>query len=269
MPSMPLVGGSLGFGQAFATTTYGTTLTAGGSANAKGTPQELIAATPHDAHWVEVMAGNPNGTNSYAIDILIDAATEAVLIPNLTFRARAAGDGGGRWLFPVFVPKGSRIAAQVGSSLASQTCLVAVNLFNAGFAGAGGLANTVDCYGTIANSIGQNLDCGGSANTDVTIQVTAATVRPHAWLVLTVANTDAVFGGTTKFLVDVCIGAATEVAILSDYPLGGAGSADTLRPDQQIHIPAFVPQGSRLTVRARCSSTTDGDRDLYVTVHGC
>lgn len=265
---MPLVQGSLGFGQTFATSTYGTTLTGNASANVKGTPVELIAATDHDAHWVEVAATNPSGGNSFAVDLLIGASTEAVLIPNLTFRARAGNEGGGRWLFPVFVPKGSRLAAQMGSSGGATTCLVAVNLFNAGFAGAGGLSSTVDQYGTLTSSLGVTVDCGGVAHTDVTAQITAATLRPHSWIVLTVANTDTAFAGTTKFLVDVCVGAATEVAILSDYPLGGAGSADTLRPDQQIHIPAFVPQGSRLTVRARCSSTTTGDRSLFCTLHG-
>lgn len=269
MPNMALIQGSLGFGQTFATSTYSTVLTSG-AANVKGTAVELIAATDHDAHWVEVMATSPGVTaRSYAVDLLIGSATEAVLIPNLTFmvRASASGDGGGRWLFPVFVPKGSRLAAQCADTGGAGTLDVAVALFNAGLA-ANGFGSTVTQYGTLSNSRGVNVDPGAVAHTDVTVQLTASTLRAHQWLVLTVLNTDTAFTATTKWLIDVCIGAATEEAILSDWPLGGSGTLDVPRPDQIIHIPAFVPQGSRLTVRARCSITTDTDRDLFVTIHG-
>ena len=265
MPQMPVVHGGIGFGQTFATSTYGTTLTAG-AANVKGAVVELIAATPFDAHWIEVMAGNPSTATAFAIDILIGASTEAALIPDLSFHGRATGDGGGRWLFPVFIPKGSRISARVGSFTADVTCMVAVNLFNAGIT-ANGLATAVTQYGTITNSRGPNLDPGAVAHTDVTVEMTAATVCDHHWIVLSVGNADIAYAGVTKFLIDVCIGASTETTILSDWPIGGAGTADVARPDLVCHIPAFVPKGSRLTVRARCSSTTDSDRDLYVILH--
>lgn len=264
---MPLVHGSLGFGQTFATSTYGTTVTAGGVANTKGTVVELMSATVHDAHWVEIMVGNPSSANSFAIDLLIGASTEAVLIPNLTFRGRATNDGGARWLFPLFIPKGSRLAVQSASTAASGTCLVAVNLFNAGI-GAGGFPMDVDQYGTITSSLGVNVDPGAVAHTDATVEITSATVRPHNWLVLTIANTDAAFTAATKWLIDLCVGSATEQAILSDWPVGGAGTTDVIRPETVVCVPAFVPQGSRLSVRARCSVTTDGDRDLFVTIHG-
>lgn len=268
MPSVPLVGGSYGEGQAFATSTYGTTLTASATGNVKGTVVELIAATAHDAHWVEVMATGPSAAGTFAFDVLTGASTEAVLIPNLTFFARGATDGGGRWLFPLYVPKGSRLAARVASTIGGASMLVGVGLFNAGLA-ANAFGGTVDQYGTINASAGVNVDPGAVANTDVTVQITAATVRPHHWLVLTVLNVDVAYAAAVKKLVDLCVGAATEQAILEDWPIGGGGTQDCHRPDNCIHIPAFVPQGSRLTVRARCSSTTDGDRDLYCTIHGC
>lgn len=266
MPQMPVAHGGIGFGQTFATSTYGTTLTAG-SSNAKGTAVELIASTSFDAHWVEVMATNASGANSYAIDLLIGSATEAVIIPNMTFRARLAADGGGRWLFPIFIPKGSRIAAQVGSSTNSATCSVGVNLFNSGI-GSHGLPGTVAQYGTMTSSLGVNVDPGGTANTDAQAEITAATSWDHNWLVLTVANTDITFTAASKWLIDVLIGASTEAVLVSDLPLGGAGTTDVMRPDNVFHLPVFVPKGSRLSVRARCSINTDGDRDLYVTLHG-
>lgn len=268
MPTFPLVGGSLAFGQTFATSTYGSTLTADVSNNTMGTPVELIAATPHDAHWIEVMAGKVSGVGNYAIDILIGASTEATLIPKLAFRGRAANDGGGRWLFPVFVPKGSRIAASLQTSAGSSTCIVGVVLFNSGIAAHGMPMNVVQ-YGTLTSSGGVNVDPGAVAHTKITpVQMTAATDRDHHWLVLTATNIDSGFAAATKWLIDVMIGASTEATLVANLAIGGASTVDMPMPEAIFHLPVFVPKGSRLSVTAQCSVTTDSDRDLFVTLHG-
>jgi hypothetical protein len=270
MPSFPLVGGGIGFGQTFATSTYGSTLTAhASSANSQGTPVELIASTAYDAHWIEIMAGNPSAAQSYAINILIGAATAANLVPGLTFRGRAANEGGGRWLFPCFIPKGSRIAASVASSSTTgpPTCLVAVNLFNSGI-GAMGMPMDVIQYGTLSSSLGVNVDPGGTANTDVDVEITASTTRDHHWLVLTTASTDAAIAAAQTWLIDVLVGTSTGDELVGDMLLCANSLVDVPLPEQVWHMPVFVPRGSRLSVRARCSVNTDGDRDLYVTLHG-
>lgn len=268
MPTFPLSQGGLAFGQTFATSTYGTTLTSNGSANTQGTPQELIASTAHDAHWIEVMVGNPSAAVSYAVDILIGSSTEAILIPKLTFRARAANEGGGRWLFPVFVPKGSRIAASCQDSTGGSTCIVGVIMFNCGIAAHGMPMNAVQ-YGTLTNSLGVNIDAGGAAHTKAGLtQITAATTRDHHWFVLTVASTDVTIAGSVKFLIDVLIGASTEAVLVGNIPIHNNTTTDVLSPEAVFHLPVYVPLGSRLSVRAQCSSTTDGDRDLFVTLHG-
>ena len=266
---MPLVQGGLAFGQTFAGSTYGSTIT-GGTSGVMGTPVELIAATAHDAQWIEVMVGNPSTTISAAVDILIGAATEAILIPKLIFKGRAAGDGGGRWLFPVFIPKGSRIAARLQSFSASPTCLVGVVLFNSGI-GAHGMPTNVIHYGTITapGTQGVNVDPGAVAHTKSTpVQITAATARDHHWLVLTIENVDATWASAAKKLIDVMIGSSTETALVANLAVGGAGTADKQLPEEVFHLPVFVPKGSRLSVRAQCSSTTDVDRDIEVTLHG-
>lgn len=268
MPTFPLPQGGLAFGQTFATSTYGTTLTASGSVNTQGTPVELIASTAHDAHWIQVMAGTPGSTNNFAIDVLIGSSTEAILIPKLTFIGRGVADGGGRWLFPVFIPKGSRIAASVQANGASATCIVGVILFNSGIAAHGMPSNVVQ-YGTLASSGGVNIDAGTGANTKAGLtQITAATDRDHHWLTLTVSTSDAAWAGTTKRLIDVMIGASTEAVLVGNLSVGGAGTGDKNFPEEVFHLPVFVPKGSRLSVRAQCSSTTDGDRDIFVTLHG-
>lgn len=269
MPMMPLVQGSLAFGQTFATSTYGTTLTASSTINTQGTPVELIASTAHDAHWIQVMAGNPSSAPfSLAIDILIGTSTEAILIPKLTFVGRNSNDGGSRWLFPVFIPKGSRIAASVQSALASQTCIVGVILFNSGIAAHGMPMNVVQ-YGTLTSSRGVNIDPGAAAHTKAGLtEITAATERDHHWLVLTVQNQDQTWAAAAKKLIDVLIGSSTEAVLVANLAVGGAGTGDKQMPEEVFHLPVYVPKGSRLSVQAQCSSTTDGDRDLFVTIHG-
>lgn len=273
MPTFPLPQGGLAFGQTFATSTYGSTITAHASnANQQGTPVELIASTDQDAHWIEVMAGNPSANGAaYAVDILIGSSTEAILVPKLTFWARNPNEGGGRWLFPVFVPKGSRIAASVqsNSTTGPPTCLVGVILFNSGIA-AHGMPMDVVQYGTLTNSLGVNIDAGTGANTKAGLQqITAATDRDHHWLTLTVAHSDTTWTGVTKHLVDIMIGASTEAVLVGNMPFGGAGNVDRITGIELVyHLPVYVPKGSRLAVRAQCSSTTDGDRDLFVVLHG-
>ena len=268
MPTMPLPQGGLAFGQTFATTTYGTTLTGSISANTQGTPQELIAATAQDAHWIEVMVGNPSAAASFAVDILIGAATAAPLIPKLTFRGRTANEGGGRWLFPVFVPKGSRIAASVQSSGGNTTCIVGVVLFNSGITSHGMPMDVVQ-YGTLTTSLGVNVECTViNTKTTTPVEITAATTRDHHWLVLTIANIDVAWAASCKKLIDVLIGASTEAVLVGNLATGGAGTADQQMPEQQFHLPVYVPKGSRLAVQMQASAVTDGDRDIYVTIHG-
>lgn len=268
MPTIPLAQSGLGFGQTFATSTYGTTLTSDASANTQGTPQELIASTAHDAHWITITSAQPSAIASYAIDILIGASTEAILIPKLAWRARAVNEGGSRWMFPLFIPKGSRIAASVQSSTGGSTCLVGIALWNSGIA-CHGMPMAVTQYGTLTNSLGVNIDAGAVAHTKAGLtQITAATAFDHHWLVLTASNTDAIWAGTTKRLIDVMIGASTEAVLVANLAMGGAGTTDRNLPEETFHLPIFVPKGSRLSVRAQCSSTTDGDRDIFVTIHG-
>ncbi len=267
MPPFPLVQGSVGFGQTFATSTYGTTLTAG-LADVQGTAVELFSSTSFDAHWIEITATNPNVTASYNINILIGAATEAVLIPSLCFRARGSNDGGLRWLFPLFIPKASRIAAQTAASSSGATCDIAVSLFNAGF-GSHGLPSTVAEYGTISSSNGVQVDPGATPHTDAAwTELTSATSWEHNWLVLTVTNKDGGYTGAVKYLIDVGIGSATETVLVSDLSIGGGNTADVPKPGGVFHLPVHVTKGSRLTVRHRSSSGTAGDRYLFYTIHG-
>ncbi len=273
MPEFPALGGSYSeTAGAVTASSIGTTVTGSGSAGSKGTAVELIASTAHDAHWISVTiltGGTTSGSGT--VDLLIGASTEAVLIADLPLTHRAVNEGGGGpFLFPLFIPKGSRLAAKVMGGAVSVTVEVVVHLFGGNPAGPWADCTYVDRYGTVSIAgLGVNVDPGGSANTYVGYtQITASTLRPIRWLVLCVQNSDTALAAAAQWTVQLGIGSATEAQIGGDLILTAGTTTDNAMPFMHWYFPVFIPTGSRLAVNAKCSSTTDGDRDLYVSIFG-
>jgi hypothetical protein len=272
MPEMPSLGGSWSeTAGAVTASSIGTTLTSSASANTKGTTVELIASTAHDAHWISVTAlcGATPGITGF-VDILIGASTEAVLIANLPTTLRIADDGGGGpFLFPLFIPRGSRLAARYQNSSGSATVDVIIHLFGGHPAGPWADCSYVDRYGATTTSRGTNVDPGGTANTYVLAEITASTLRPIRWLVLCAQSSDQAWVAAPQWTVRLSIGSATESQIGGDLILTGGTTGDNIMPFMHWYFPLFIPAGSRLSVDAKCTSTTDGDRDLLISIYGC
>jgi hypothetical protein len=270
-----LVAASSGWGASYGSvpaSSIGATVTANASANTKGAVVELVAATDQDAHWIGIagVAGSSSGVTGL-LDILIGSSSEATLIANLPVSTRGAHEGGvGQILFPLFVPKGSRLSAAFQSAFGGSTLEVVVQLF--GGAPLGPLAGCtyVDRYGATATSRGTNVDPGGVAHTYLgsMVEITASTLRPIRWLVLAIQNIDAAFAAVTAWTVQLGIGSATEQQLGGDFIFVSGVTLDNAMPFMHYYLPIFIPQGSRLAVNAKCNSTTDGDRDLYVSLFG-
>ena len=135
---------------ASAATSSGTTVTASGTANAKGTWVELDASTAADACWITVLVG-PNGfTGRFLVDVGLGAGgAEAVLLPDLHFDGNATGNHPAAYRFPVAIPAGSRVSARCQCSTASGTVNVAAVLDQGDNAGLGGTGD-VAAYGASA-----------------------------------------------------------------------------------------------------------------------
>jgi hypothetical protein len=250
------------------TSSVATTITAG-SSNAKGTAVELIAATTFDANWIEIDATNGSAAARYLVDIGIGASTEQIIIPNIQITNRATGGSGAPYLLPVFIPKGSRLVAQCGSSVNSATLDISIRLISGIAMSAGSGPSAVVHYGDTANSTGTPVDPGAVANTDSgVVQITASTTRDHRWLVFAGRFGDgALTAGSTVWRVQILIGASTETTLIADMHFSAEATADY--PGNPVRcFPVFIPKGSRLSVIARCNSTVDGDRDLEVKLYG-
>lgn len=253
----------------------GTTLTAPVTPQhtKEATYTELIASTAFDTYFVVITfnnsaAGASNSNN--LVDLAIGAAgSEEIIIANLLagFTTNTVTPGGGRsYLFPLFIPSGSRLAATSQSALVSGTVVMQVELLGGPrmpvWAG-----SQVITYGiTTASSRGVLRTPGSSGAEGAWGEIAAATSQDHEALVLGAQGTNTDTNMTTNgILWDVGIGAAAaEEAIAENLPYMTHSSETTgqQRPWLPIYLP--IPSGTRLSVRGSASGTAEAiDCALY------
>lgn len=271
MPEFPFVSGGAvrTVGATAGTSSRSTTMTTSASADTKGTVVQVTAATEFDANWMLIQfPRGANGTVNLLADILIGAATEQVIIPNLYVFARNANGGGPTYLFPIFVPKGSRISARCQSSAGSSTFDVAVTLISGTMIGGGAPPSFVSAYGAVTASVGTLVDPTGLANVDSAwTEIVAATDRAHNWLAIAVRPGDGTITTATEWRLSIGIDAATEATLIPDIHLAADTTLDF--PATFVYcLPVCIPSGSRLTARVRSTVTTAGDRSVNVKLYG-
>lgn len=255
-------------GGAVPASTTATTLTAAGTTNVKGSYVELIASTARDANWIIVKCGNVSASANFLVDIAIGSATEQIIIPDLYIQARGAGCSYAPYLFPIFIPRGSRLSARCQCSSASQTLNIEIILLSGMQLSGGSPPSLVSAYGGVSLSIGTTIDPGGTAHTDSAwTQLTAATDRQHHWLVVGARWGDASIGATTSWMLDIGVGSATEQEIISDLWVSADTTAD-VSYSQVVCLPYFLPASTRIVARARSSSVSAGDRVVFVKLYG-
>jgi hypothetical protein len=263
-------GGYVGASTAVTASSLGIAVTSGGSANTKGTTVELIAATEQDCYWISVtvVASTPAGTNGL-LDILIGASTEQVLIADLQVTNRGTDEGGGGpFLFPLFIAKGSRLSAKYQATGTSAVVHVMVHLFGGNPSGPYAGCSYVDRYGSTTSSTGTSIDPSTANTYSAWTAIANPTLRPIRWLVVTCSNADTAFSAATIWTVEVGIGAATEQTITGDLLYSTGATGDNAMSFHHFYLPVFVPAGSTLSVRVKCNSATAGDRTAFVSLHG-
>jgi hypothetical protein len=250
----------------------GTTLTAAGSANTKGSYSQLVASTPGDAIGFLVTLVNPsNGINGFLVDIAIGGAgSEIVLIPNIPFGiSNSASAFGAMSLFvPCAIPAGSRVSARCQCSAASGTVTAQVTLLDGNFCELPPCAAPQN-YGTsTSTSFGTQIDPGATANTKGSwAQIVASTTYDIAALqmifdhqgVLTVSN----------ILVDIGVGGAgSEQTLIPNIPFSSnSGGVMIFNPAPSI-LRTKIPAGSRIAARAQNIKTTSASRKFGLTLLG-
>lgn len=246
----------------------GTQVTTGAASNTKGSAAQLIASTSFDAYLVIVWASAyaaTAATSSGCLDIMIGAATEEVIIPDLLMGGCASGSAVARigakyWIFPLYIPAGSRLSAKAAGVRTSTAMTVAIWLYGGDGIPPFRVGSKVVTYGvTVPN--GTSITPGASAAEGSWTQITGSTSEDHFAVVPSFqVGTDTTVSNN-RLAVDVGIGAATEEEILQSawFVTSGDETCANFGPI----LPAFqdIPSGSRLTMRASNSGVNDAAYD--------
>jgi hypothetical protein len=237
---------------------------------------QMIAATSFDATLVIItVAGNnvANTDSSTLLDIGIGAAaSETAIIPDLCAGWVASGNvtpGARHYIFPLYVPSGSRISARTQSVRVTGSVTVFVELF-------GGPRNPdawwygqqVTAYGAnAANSAGTKFTPGdtGAEGTGVTV---GTTTSDHECLVLGVqGHPDDASWAARGYHFDVGIGSSSTEWTEPDRFYAQSIAAECLGVTGNVWWPIYrpVPSGTELMVRGEASNTADA---LSAVIYG-
>lgn len=252
----------------------GTSCTAGASEATKGTIVEAIASTDFDSYLMHITcAENSTGGSGGrgCVDILIGAAgSEQVLIENLLM-GYCGGivdfqiKGPKQWMFPVYVPAGTRISIRSAGQRTSVAVRVGISLMGGLGSPQFQVGTKVITYGmgTVAN--GTSITEGGSGAEGSWTQITSSTTHEHFCLVPSYQFNTATSAEKYSY-VDIGIGASSsEVQIGPRYMYS---SGYYLPMDGPLNpMPTFcnIPSGTRLAMRA---SNSSGARSAQGAIHG-
>lgn len=232
----------------------GTTITASGSTNTKGSWTQLVASLGADCCWVLIEIGTPNtGVRKILVDIGVGAAaSEQVVVSNLQVLTQSSGTGDDiKFSFPLQIPAGSRVSARSQSATASAAVTVKMTCFDGAFTMMEGVAG-LDMLGvSTATSVGTNVTPSATANTKGSFaQLIASTARDYCGLVVVVGP-----AGTAGdiYLVDIAIGAAASEQVIIPNVRMAFSTTITASP---IYIPMAVPAGTRISARAQASAAS-------------
>jgi hypothetical protein len=249
------------------TSAPGTNVPDGASVNTYGTVTELISAANNvmDSWGIWVFPSintNPSAIVGEAcLDILVGGATDDVLISGLLIGG-AYSTAARAFFFPLHIPAGVRIAAQISAGAAQTTeASVVVNLYGGGVPPFR-VGRKVTTYGTkINNSRGQAVTPTASGGTASVTEMTASTSEDHFYFLPSFqVSTDTTISTATYNNIGIGVGASTEERIGTWW---FAKSADERQsgPFPQLGVFHNVPAGSRLTMLASNGATNDAAHD--------
>lgn len=247
--------------------TPGTAVTPGAS-DAEGSWTQIASAAnmAYDSCLMFIAVGGGNTTGNaknHLLDIGVDPAggtSYAAIISNLVCgQTQAVSTGGDEFVFPIRIKAGSSVAARVqGSNATAGTVRVVATFYgrptNPEMVPCGSFSETI---GSVSSSNGTSITPGNAAEGSWTSLGTTTADLWHWQLGVQVDNGTITAQYTT---VDLAYGDATNKEfILEDQHVGFYGTAEIkasiLRGRQLVEGYRYVPAGSTIYARARCSTS--------------
>jgi hypothetical protein len=228
------------------------------------------------AHDVVLVVVNAAASNIAATDtsILLDigigaAAAETVLIPNLLAGWASAVDPGGsprHYIFPLYIPSGSRVSARSASARSASPVTVWLQMF-------GGLRRSEDWW-CGEQVIAYGINTGVSQGTNVTPGASSAegswtaigtTSQDHKMIVPGIQLADTNTNSTTSYTYDFGIDTTSTSLLRENY----RAILDASERIAQMGVwwPINVPVASGSVLAARASSVGSTDT-LDVALYG-
>lgn len=246
---------------------YGATCTADATtAHTLGAYAQLTAATARDAYGVTVSIsaiGTAASTNTRSlVNIAIGAAaSEVVIIPNLICGQagswNSASIGPVMYYFPIFIPAGTRLAANFQSLALSDTASVNVWLHTNPVAGRF-YGQRVTAYGANTATSSGTSHTHGNNSYATTTQLTASTTNPIKYLQVGVDLLTDTTGSTKRGFLRIAAGSSTNY-IVSGIPYRESTTLETMDFSQAnfmlSQMSFSIPSASYLGIGAMMNAT--------------
>jgi hypothetical protein len=241
----------------------GTTITADGSADTKGSYGELSAATSRDNDGFVLFMGTANDGADYLTDIATGAAaSETVVLANVAFSHAADIRRIAVVSCPLAIATGTRVAAATQSSVGGAVIRLVLGLWQLGSVLLGGCTN-IDTYGAeTSDTGGVAVDPGASTNTKGDYaEITSSTGAATEQVAVQTGNRENTVRSTASWLMDLATGAAmSETVVWANFPLGSSTIADVVSPVVTPFVPLVIATSTRIAARAQCSINDATDR---------
>lgn len=244
----------------------------GGSAHVLGSWVEIDAALDEAVGFVRIVpasiTGQAGGARSILFNLGVGAAgSEVTVIDNIgsgwwtSANALYLHPG---WMFPLSIPRGSRVAGRM-QSLISSPVVYRIELYGT-VEGLRPSAKIASLGADTANSRGTVLTAPGAINTESAwTEITAATTEPYTALGVSIQGGGDAIQADAEMLVDVGVGASGgESSIISNLFVETTNTEFVLPVSTLVH-PASIPKGSRLAARYQASGLGGS---LDVILHG-
>lgn len=250
----------------------GQTVTASATPHTKGSWTSIVTVAPFDIYFLNVFLGNvaaSTSVTSMLVDIGIDPAggtSYTVIIPNILCSGAAPNTIGGQsHMFPVFIPKGSQIAARCQAIVVSDTVTVGCTMI-------GGHNRTnpwphrgaIQDYGTnLTDSGGTPLANAGANSKGAWVQLGADTTRRHSGLIYAAGGNVSTMSAAT-LLIDIGVdpaGGTSYGVVIPNLFLRHSNTEQVYLSNYLTGLLAIdIPAGAAIGVRSQCSATNDNDR---------